>query len=508
MGQAPLSTPIAAAGRIGRYHLIKRLAVGGMADIWLAQELGPRGYERTVVVKTIRADLVDEEDLIHMLVEEARIARCLKHENIVELYEVGEEQNTHYLAMEFVFGRDLRQVRDRCLERGQRIPYAHLVTILADVLDALFYAHHDATFEGRPLRVIHRDVSPQNIIIGFDGSVKLLDFGIAKAAAQLSRTRAGVLKGKYAYMSPEQVDFKEIDQRADVFSVGIVLWEMLTQKRLFYRAGEYETVKAVMACDVPFPRAVRADIPWPLAWVSYRALRRSPRWRYSNAGSMCAALLRWDRRERDVARDQLAQWMGEIFREELRAREDALVRAQKDPARQRQIQDAGFELVDEPTAADKRPRAPSNAREAARLGPLPVRRAEESAPGAGTGVLGMVLSTVSTWKWFIAMFGALVLFGIATGVYIAQWSGAPDEGVGYLSVVARGPGVEVEIGGRHLGAAPLDRVAVLPGRHRVTGSAGGERVSVEVVVTPGGAATVKLELPPKERGRGDPHHDR
>src|SRR5262249_41980278 len=155
--------------------------------------------------------------------------------------------NTHYLAMEFMFGRDLRQVRDRCLERGTKIPYSHAVTILCDVLDALFYAHHEATFEGRPLRVIHRDVSPQNILIGFDGSVKLLDFGIAKATAQLSRTRAGVLKGKYAYMSPEQVDFKEIDQRADVFSVGIVLWEMLTQRRLFYRAGEYETVKAVMA---------------------------------------------------------------------------------------------------------------------------------------------------------------------------------------------------------------------------------------------------------------------
>src|SRR5262245_22002052 len=243
-----MTTAAVAEGRIGRYKLIKRLAVGGMADIFLAQEVGPRGYERTCVVKTIRADLVDEEDLIAMLMEEAHIASCLKHENIIELYEVGEEAGTHYLAMEFVFGRDLGQIRDRCLDLGQRLPYEHIITILSDVLDALFYAHHDATYQGKPLAVIHRDVSPQNVIIGFDGSVKLLDFGLAKAAAQLSRTRAGVLKGKYAYMSPEQVNFEKVDQRADIFSAGIVLWEMLTQRRLFYRPSEYETVKAVMAC--------------------------------------------------------------------------------------------------------------------------------------------------------------------------------------------------------------------------------------------------------------------
>src|SRR5688572_3629135 len=245
-----------------------------MADIYLAQEVGPRGYERTVVVKTIRADLVDEEDLISMLMEEARIASCLRHDNIVELYEVGEEAGTHFLAMEFVFGRDLGQIRDRCLDLGQRFPYEHIATIVCDVLDALYYAHHKATYQGKPLAVIHRDVSPQNIIIGFDGSVKLLDFGLAKAAAQLSRTRAGVLKGKYAYMSPEQVNFEGVDQRADIFSAGTVLWEMLTQRRLFFRASDYETVKAVMACVVPFPRAIRNDIPWHLSWVAYRALRR------------------------------------------------------------------------------------------------------------------------------------------------------------------------------------------------------------------------------------------
>jgi serine/threonine protein kinase len=256
----PVVVPVAGSeGRIGRYRLIKRLAVGGMADIFLAQLHGPRGYERTVVVKTIRADLVDEEDLVTMLMEEARIASCLRHDNIVELIEVGEENGTHYLVMEFLFGRDLGQIRDRCQELGVRIPPEHVITLLADMLAALHHAHHEATFQGKKLSVIHRDVSPQNLIVGFDGSVKLLDFGLAKAAAQISRTRAGVLKGKYAYMSPEQVNFKGVDQRSDLFSAGVLLWEMLTQRRPLLSGQRLRNRQG----GGRLPGAVPADRPAP-----------------------------------------------------------------------------------------------------------------------------------------------------------------------------------------------------------------------------------------------------
>ena len=482
--------PIGSEGKIGRYQLVKRLAVGGMADIWLGQEFGRRGYERTVVVKTIRDDLVDEEDLIPMLIEEARIAACLRHDHIVELYEVGETDGTHFLAMEFVFGRDLRQIRERCAERGERVPFHHAVAIVADVLDALYYAHNHATYEGRPLRVIHRDVSPQNIIIGFDGSVKLLDFGIAKAAAQLSRTRAGVLKGKYAYMSPEQVDFKDLDQRADVFSTGVVLWEMLTQQRLFYRTSEYETVKAVVACNVPFARFVDPLIPWTLGMICARALRRTPRWRYADAQRMSRALRRWDGRDPAVARDELAQWMGQLFSGELAVRENTLGISRNDPTKHRKIQDAGFELVEEARLEAVRPRRNSSITHdsIARIARRP------SGPSDEAPVSGFALALTSG-RWFWAMLGALIFLGVSFGIYWGMaFEPATNADVGYLSVTADSADVEVMIGNRKLGRAPVQDVVVIPGRHRIVGILGDERETVEIVVPAGHRETVRLSL--------------
>jgi serine/threonine-protein kinase len=466
-------------GRVGRYRLIKRLAVGGMADIYLAQQYGKRGYERTVVVKTIRADLVDEEDLISMLMEEARIASCLRHDNIVELYEVGEEGNTQFLAMEFVFGRDLGQIRDRCQEKGIRFPTEHISTVLIDVLDALHYAHHKAkTEDGKPLNVIHRDVSPQNIIVGFDGSVKLLDFGLAKAAAQISRTRAGVLKGKYAYMSPEQVNFRGVDLRADIFSVGVILWEMMTQQRLFYRVSDYETVKAVMSCSVPFPKAVQADLPWDVSWVAWRSLRKNPRWRYKDARRMKETLVKADLRTRAQARDQLAEWMAYLFEEQLASRDLALRRARNDPTRHRQILDSGFELLEEVTDPDLRLR--------------PARPAPGQPKAQPTGgVLGLAAAVLGTWRWFVLVFAALVFLSIAAGVYIGS---SYDERYGYLNVVADSAEVSVMVGGKALGEAPVESIPVIPGRHRITGKLGATTRTVEVRVKPGESKVVKLEF--------------
>ena len=468
--------------RIGRYVLVKRLAAGGMSDIYLGQVHGARGYERTVVVKTIRGDLVDEEDLGQVLMQEAKIASCLQHENIVELLEVDEAGGQRFLAMEFVFGRDLRRIRERCDELGIRIPFTHLATIFADVLDALGHAHHDATQDGRALQVIHRDVSPQNILVGFDGGTKLLDFGLATAAAQISRTRAGVLKGKYAYMSPEQVTFKSLDHRSDLFSTGIVLWELLTQRRLFFANNDYETVKAVTRCRVPFARALRGDVPWNLAWVAFRALRRSPRWRYSTARSMRAALLRWDQRDREQARNDLADWLAHLFSAQLAAREAALARSRMHPTRFRQIRDAGFELVEEITDPDLRMRRPER------------RRPKTTPHGSWSGLAGVAAAALSTRRWFIGLFVACVLVCAGLGVYLgSRLSTSP--GHAYLYVFADVPDVDVSVGGLPLGLAPVQRVPVLPGRHRVVGRWGGTVQSVEVTVTAGENRVVRLMFP-------------
>lgn len=477
--------PVAGSeGRIGRYRLIKRLAVGGMADIFLAQLHGPRGYERTVVVKTIRADLVDEEDLVTMLMEEARIASCLKHENIVELIEVGEEAGTHYLVMEFLFGRDLGQIRDRCQELGVRMPPEHVVTIITDMLEALHHAHHEATFQGKKLAVIHRDVSPQNLIVGFDGTVKLLDFGLAKAAAQISRTRAGVLKGKYAYMSPEQVGFKGVDQRSDLFSVGVLLWEMLTQRRLFYRASDYETVKAVVACQVPFPRTVRPGLPWGLSWVAYRALRRTPGFRYPTALKMREALLRHDPRDRARARDELGEWLSRLFDKQLAARDLALNRARQDPVRHRQILDAGFELLEETTDPDLRlkPAAP------------PPTGGSKSRSAIQPGLVGFAMSVLGTWRWFVMVMVGLVCFSIGAGVYIGASQSQRDPSYGYLHVVADAEEVAIVVGNTALGTAPVDHIAVIPGRHRIIGTLQNSRRMVEVDIGPGENKVVRLKF--------------
>ncbi len=467
-------------GRIGEYRLIKRLAVGGMADIFLAQQFGTRGYERTVVVKTIRGDLVEEEALIQMLVEEARIASCLQHDNIVEVVEVGEEDGTHYLVMDFLFGRDLGQVRDRCIELGWRMPYEHVTTVVADVLDALHYAHHQATFEGKPLNIIHRDVSPQNILVGFDGSVKLLDFGLAKAAAQISKTRAGVLKGKYAYMAPEQVNFVSVDHRADIFATGVMLWEMLTQRRLFYRVSDYETVKAVVACQVPFPRSVTPDVPWNAAWTSYRALRKSPRWRYRDALRMRESLIRGDERDRSTARDELGAWMNRLFDKELSQRDMALTRARNEPARHRQLMDAGFELLEEVTDPDLRVR-------------LPVASdASDSSQSVNSGLTGWMGSVLGTWRWFALISAALILVSLATGVYLG--SGGKPTDHAYLHVISDVPGVNVHIGKTNLGTAPINKVAVMPGLHRIRGTRNGRNRVQEVRVVAGENKVIKLHF--------------
>ena len=385
--------------------------------------------------------------------------------------------------MDFVFGRDLGQIRDRCHEFGWRIPYEHITTIVADMLDALHHAHHEATFEGRPLNVIHRDVSPQNILVGFDGSVKLLDFGLAKAAAQISRTRAGVLKGKYAYMSPEQVNFKGVDHRADIFSSGVMLWELLTQRRLFFRVSDYETVRAVMACQVPFPRSVRGDMPWNAAWVAYRALRKSPRWRFKDAAAMRRAVLRYDERDRSEARDQVAEWMSQLFDKELAQRDMALTRARNDASRHRQIMDAGFELLEEVTDPDLR------------LRPTPVQPGaaprSASASAQMTGLLGSVLGT---WRWFALVLASLVFLSVAAGVYIG--SAGQRAAHGYLHVISDAPGVEVRIGETAVGTAPVSKVAVMPGLHRVRGRVDGRERVLDVRVEAGENRVVKLRFAP------------
>lgn len=331
--------------QLGKYELIKRVAVGGMSEIYLASQGGLAEFERAVILKCIREDLDTEREVLDMFLDEARIAACLKHPHIVHLYDVGEDQGIPFLAMEYIFGRDLMQISERARALGRDLPVQFVVKVMCSALAGLHYAHETAEFEDRPLRVIHRDVSPQNILISFDGVPKLVDFGIAKAEARLSHTQAGILKGKYAYMSPEQVRGKSLDHRSDQFSLAIVFYEILTGTRLFQRETDYSTMEAVDECEIPPIKVLRKDVPRRVVKVLRKATRRNPNRRFKNCKEMERALHKLLKGSAVEQTERMAEFMRTLFASELKARDRAIREA--DGEQREIILSTGFEMIDE-----------------------------------------------------------------------------------------------------------------------------------------------------------------
>ena len=223
----------------GRYQLLKKLATGGMAQIYLARQLGPEGFEKLLVVKRILPHLAENEEFITMFLDEARIAARLNHPNVVQIFDLGAQDDSFFIAMEFIHGEDVRRVWKHADKVGKPIPLPLICRIIIEACAGLDYAHKKLDASGRPLNIVHRDISPQNILVAFEGGVKIVDFGIAKAADQATVTKSGVLKGKYSYMSPEQAAGQPIDCRTDIFALGVVLYELLTGTRLFKRAHRH-----------------------------------------------------------------------------------------------------------------------------------------------------------------------------------------------------------------------------------------------------------------------------
>lgn len=237
--------------KFGKYRLIKKIAVGGMAEIFYASIFGPSGFKKDLVVKKILPNLASQKDFIDMFADEARIVAQMNHPNIVQVFDFGDIDGHYYIAMEYVKGRDLRQVIDRHKTLGRPMDVKFALAVVRDVAKALQYAHSMRDENGRPLGIIHRDVTPRNILISFQGAVKLTDFGVAKARARITHTRAGVLKGKFGYMAPEQVMGRDVDSRMDIFSLSSVLWETMALKRLFYGNSEAEILGKLLHQTVP-----------------------------------------------------------------------------------------------------------------------------------------------------------------------------------------------------------------------------------------------------------------
>ena len=277
----------------GKYQLIKRLAMGGMAQIYLARQRGPEGVEKQVVVKRILPHLAENEDFVRMFLDEARIAARLNHPNIVQIFDLGAQDDSFFIAMEYIHGEDLRRVWKKADRAGTPIPVPLVCRIITEACAGLDYAHKRTDGNGKPLGIVHRDISPQNILLTFEGRVKVVDFGIAKAADQATVTRSGVLKGKYSYMSPEQAAGQKVDCRSDIFALGVVLYELLTCNRLFKRPSDMATLQAVGECDIPPPSQVNPRVPKDLDALVMKALTRRPEDRYAEAVQLQRALEEW-----------------------------------------------------------------------------------------------------------------------------------------------------------------------------------------------------------------------
>jgi len=301
----------------GSYQLIKRLATGGMAQIYLARQKGPEGFEKLLVVKRILPHLAENADFVHMFLGEARIAARLTHPNIVQIFSLGQEGDSYFIAMEYIHGEDVRRVWKRSEQKGTVMPTPLVCRVIMDACSGLDYAHKK-TDQGKPLGIVHRDVSPQNILVTFEGGVKVVDFGIAKAADQAVVTRSGVLKGKYSYMSPEQALGRKLDQRSDIFALGVVLYELLTGTRLFKRANDIQTLNAVTECSVPPPSEVDEDIPKDLDAIVLKALAKEPQDRYEHAIDLQMALDQWLlKHQLPSSSAHLATFMQELYAERL-----------------------------------------------------------------------------------------------------------------------------------------------------------------------------------------------
>ncbi|HEY5944434.1 MAG TPA: serine/threonine-protein kinase [Kofleriaceae bacterium] len=299
--------------QIGKYQILDRVAVGGMAELFKAQLIGQLGFEKLVAIKKILPHLAGDQSFVEMFIDEARITAQLDHRNIVSVFELGTDADTPYIAMQYVDGLDVLALLRECARAQIRLSPDLAALIARDVLDALDYAHNALDVHGRPLSIVHRDISPGNVLLSWRGDVKLTDFGIARAAERRHKTEAGTLKGKYGYMSPEQVSGGDVDARSDLFSVGILLAEMVMARRLFTSTNDLDILLMVRDARLDRLHKYAQEFPVELRVLTVRALQRRPEDRWQSAGQFRDALDEWIRRTTRVGARDLATLIGRVI---------------------------------------------------------------------------------------------------------------------------------------------------------------------------------------------------
>lgn len=384
--------------QLGRYEIVGLLATGGMAEVFLARLMGPSGFERVVVLKRIFPHLAREADLVNMFLDEGRIAARINHPNVVQVSDLGRDGEELFLTMEFIEGESLGGLMRRHWSLGKPIGHELAAYIVSEACAGLHAAHELKTDDGADAHVIHRDVSPQNIMLSYGGHVKVVDFGIAKAADRVTKTQTGELKGKVEYMSPEQARSETLDRRSDIFSLGILLFELVAGKRLFRRAGELASLRAVSEDPIPLLRSVDPQVPAALETIAARALSRSRAERYATADEMRRDLVQYLRSTPNMGAhgEVLAARMRELFADRLEHKSD-LLRSVRTGTGSREIPAAEVDLtVEQPVVV-------------ATL--TPSTRAASLRPAAARG-------PASKLKLFGVVIGAVAVGGIGALAFI------------------------------------------------------------------------------------------
>ena len=414
---------------VGRYQVLALLATGGMAEVFLAKLQGARGFERAVVLKRVLPHLARQAHFRTMFLDEAKVVAAIAHPNVVQVHELGEEEDDLFLVMEYVAGESLATLLKRVAGDGERLPAHVAAFIVAQAAAGLHAAHELIDDEGQSLEVVHRDVSPHNLMITYDGQVKLLDFGIAKSENATHNTESGVMKGKFAYMAPEQYHREPVDRRTDIFALGTVLWESLVSRRLFARRNDVETLRAICEDSIPQPSEVGGDFPEGLEAACMKALARPKEERFQTAEELQRAL---ESALRDAAPEQFPQEaLREIMKRYFAHRRDE----KRDMLRKVR---SGRDLTHIPN-----PDPPTGPTQQAKM--LRARR-NRWAPWISAGVL--LLSVI------IGASAALYQSSESSGSAEPPLATAPAEDV-RVHIRSRPSGAEVRFGDRVLGQTPV-----------------------------------------------------
>ena len=464
---------------VGRFTLLAKLATGGMAEIWLARQGGLRGFEKVVVIKRIIESLSADPAFVEMFLDEARIAAQLNHPNIVQVHDLGEFAGAYYIAMEYLPGEHVAAVARAAIAAKAPLGFAMSVKLAVAALDGLAHAHTRVGVNGKPLEVVHRDVSPQNILVTYDGQVKLVDFGIAKAANRSVQTQSGQLKGKFAYMAPEQAKAKQVDARADLFAVGVVLYELVSHKRLWAIDDQIELLASLIGPEpVPDVRERNPEVPEALAAIIMKAIAKDRTQRWQDATSFRAALEDWLRVNGGApTNNELAAVMQQLFGTRIARR---------------------IQLIEQANRGDLTPIGAGEV-----LKPPTERSMPGATPVGFTNTSGqLVLGLVGT----VAALGVLMLGWVAfqyresSKPTVIEIPAAPVLLVAPAELVVQSdpPGAALSLDGKEAGAAPSTLTPIEPGEHLLVATlAGYDRLTRAVTVAKAGdRVLVVLTLQP------------